>query len=204
MDLGLLGRGIIIGFAIAAPVGPIGLLCIRRTLAEGRAIGFLSGLGAATADATYGSIAAFGLSALATMLVSIQWWMRLVGTIFLLYLGIRTMLERPAEKAAPLTGRGLAGAYATTFALTITNPLTILSFAAVFAGLGAGAAGISGATFTVLGVFIGSALWWFLLSGGVGFFRKHLTSTTLRWVNIIAGLLMVGVGIWLGLGMLKN
>jgi threonine/homoserine/homoserine lactone efflux protein len=197
MDLSFLLRGLLIGFSIAAPVGPIGVLCIRRTLAAGRAVGLVSGLGAATADAIYGCIAGFGLTFISNFLIGQQVWLRLLGGGFLCYLGLRTFLSRPAEQAASAPGKGLVGAYASTFFLTVTNPMTILSFAAIFAGLGAG--GASGnyvsATVLVVGVFIGSALWWFLLSGGVSLFRRRLNSHALRWVNIISGLIIMGFGL---------
>src|SRR3712207_2953311 len=134
--MGLFLEGIIIGLAIAAPVGPIGVLCIRRTLADGRTSGFVSGLGAATADAVYGAIAAFGLTLITDFLLGGASWLRLVGGAFLLYLGIKTFLARPAERAAEVRGGGLPGAYASTLFLTLTNPTTILSFVAIFAGLG--------------------------------------------------------------------
>jgi threonine/homoserine/homoserine lactone efflux protein len=197
MDISFLLRGLIIGFSIAAPVGPIGVLCIRRTLAEGRASGFVSGLGAATADAVYGCIAGFGLTFISSILVSQQVWLRLIGGLFLCYLGLRTFLARPAEEAASAKGRGLIGAYASTFFLTLTNPMTILSFAAVFAGLGVGSASANyvSAGLLVLGVFLGSALWWLTLSGGVGLFRTKFGPQWLRWVNRVSGVIITGFGL---------
>ena len=189
MDIGFLFRGLVIGFSIAAPVGPIGVLCIRRTLTEGRASGLVSGLGAATADAVYGSIAGFGLTLISGFLVDQQTWLRLIGGAFLCSLGIRTLLATPAEGAAPVKGNGLVGAYASTLFLTLTNPLTILSFAAIFAGLGlASTSGnyIAAATL-VLGVFLGSAAWWLLLSGGVSLLRSRFDARAMRWVNRISG-----------------
>jgi threonine/homoserine/homoserine lactone efflux protein len=197
IDISFLFRGIAIGFSIAAPVGPIGVLCIRRTLAEGRAFGLASGLGAATADATYGFVAGFGLTFVSGFLVGQQAWLRLIGGVFLCYLGIRTLFTAPAAGAASATGNGLVGAYASTFFLTLTNPLTILSFAAIFAGLGL--ANSSGnyvsASILVLGVFIGSALWWLFLSGGVGLFRDRFTARGLRWVNRISGIIITCLGV---------
>src|SRR5262245_4777720 len=131
MDLSLLLRGLIIGFSIAAPVGPIGVLVIRRTLAEGRVAGLVTGLGAATADALYGCIAGFGLTVIAELLVSQTLWVRLIGGLFLCYLGVRSFLAAPAERAASAAGANLLGAYLATFALTLSNPTTILSFIAV-------------------------------------------------------------------------
>jgi threonine/homoserine/homoserine lactone efflux protein len=202
-------RGILIGFSIAAPVGPIGVLCIRRTLIQGRLVGFISGLGAASADAVYGSIAALGLTVISTLLIEQQTLLRLVGGAFLCYLGVRTFLAKPAgSPAAPAVNDparseqthwvGLAGAYGSTFFLTLTNPLTILSFAAIFAGLGIAASGQTplAALLLVLGVFSGSALWWFLLSTVADALRaRFLTPGALGWVNRISGLIITGFGI---------
>ena len=196
MDVGLFLEGIIIGFAIAAPVGPIGVLCIRRTLAEGCASGFVSGLGAATADATYGAVAAFGLTLITDFLLGGTSWLRLVGGAFLLYLGIKAFLASPAERAAEARGGGLLGAYASTLFLTLTNPTTILSFVAIFAGLGVGAASDAlSAALLVLGVFLGSAAWWLMLSGGIGFFRSKLSTGGLRWVNRVSGTIIAAFGV---------
>jgi threonine/homoserine/homoserine lactone efflux protein len=197
MDIALLLRGIIIGFSIAAPVGPIGVLCIRRTLADGRGHGFVSGLGAATADAIYGCIAGFGLTFISDILVSQQVWFRLIGGLFLCYLGVKNFLAKPAEQAASTTENGLVGAYASTFLLTLTNPMTILSFAAVFAGLRV--ASVSGqygsAAVLVLGVFTGSILWWLLLSSIAGAFRTRFDARALQWINRLSGIIVTAFGI---------
>jgi threonine/homoserine/homoserine lactone efflux protein len=197
MDLSFLLRGVAIGFSIAAPVGPIGVLCIRRTLSQGRLCGLASGLGAATADAAYGCIAGFGLAAVSNLLVSQQTALRLIGGLFLCYLGGKTFLDNPVEKPASSKNGAITGAYASTFVLTLTNPMTILSFAAVFAGLGLGgrATDYAGAALLVLGVFLGSALWWLLLSGGVGLFRERLTHEHLRWVNRVSGIVIAAFGL---------
>jgi threonine/homoserine/homoserine lactone efflux protein len=190
-------RGLLIGFSIAAPVGPIGLLCIRRTLADGRAIGFVSGLGAATADAFYGAVAGFGLTVVSRALVQGQTPLRLVGGAFLCYLGVRTFLARPAQAAGVAGPRGLLGAYLSTLGLTLTNPSTILSFVAIFAGLGLGGGGsdYASAALLVVGVFIGSALWWLILSGTAGALRGRLTPAGLRWVNRLSGVILAGFGV---------
>ena len=197
MAVGFLLRGLVIGFSIAAPVGPIGVLCIRRTLAEGRASGLVSGLGAATADAVYGCIAGFGLTFVLSFLVSQQAWFRLAGGVFLCYLGLKTFLGRPAEDTASTKTSGLLGAYASTLFLTLTNPMTILSFVAVFAGLGVGseARDYLSAGALVLGVFIGSALWWLSLSSGVGLFRSRLDLQKLAWVSRVSGVVIIGFGL---------
>lgn len=198
MDITFLFRGLAVGFSIAARVGPIGVLCIRRTLTEGRATGLVSGLSAASADAIYGCIAGFGLTFISNFLVSQQVGLRLIGGVFLCYLGLKNLLAKPAEQAASIKGDGLIGAYASTFFLTLTNPMTIISFAAIFAGLGL--ANNSGnyvsAGVLVLGVFIGSALWWFILSGGVGVFRKKFNPHGLQWVNRISGAIITGFGLF--------
>lgn len=191
-------QGLLIGFSIAAPVGPIGVLCIRRSLAYGRQLGLASGLGAATADALYGAIAGFGLTFVSGFLIAQQNGLRLVGGLFLLYLGLRTAVAQPAE--AELADHGqptLLSAFSSTFLLTLTNPITILSFAAIFAGLGiAAAAGdYLQAAVLVFGVFLGSAAWWFLLSGTAGFFRERVTATGLLWINRLSGLIIFGFGL---------
>lgn len=197
MAMSSLLRGMVIGFSIAAPVGPIGVLCIHRTLAYGRASGLVSGLGAATADAIYGCIAAFGLTFISRVLIRQQVWLLLVGGLFLCYLGLRIFLSRPAEEAAPARADGLVAAYATTFGLTLSNPVTILSFAAIFAGLGLPSASEDyvAAGLLVSGVFIGSALWWLMLSGIVGTVRTKLDARGLRWVNRISGIIITGLGL---------
>jgi len=196
MTPALLIRGIVIGFSIAAPVGPIGVLCIRRTLADGRAAGLATGLGAATADAIYGCLAAFGLTVVTHALLGAGIWIRVIGGAFLAYLGIQTLLARPSDDAARTGGIGLFGAYASTFALTLTNPMTILSFLAVFAALGVGTTHPEplAAVTLVIGVFLGSALWWLTLSGGVTLLRARFDARRLRWVNWISGLILIAFG----------
>jgi threonine/homoserine/homoserine lactone efflux protein len=198
VDISFLLRGLIIGFSIAAPVGPIGVLCIRRTLTDGRISGLVSGLGAATADAIYGCIAGFGLAFISNFLVSQQIWLRLAGGAFLCYLGLKTLFAKPSEQPVLAKRNDLHGVYASTFFLTLTNPMTILSFMAIFAGLGLagtsrnyGSAGV-----LVLGVFSGSALWWFLLSGAVALFREKVNERGLQWVNRISGAIITGFGLF--------
>ncbi|CAO3444100.1 hypothetical protein [Azospirillum argentinense] len=192
-------KGLIIGFSIAAPVGPIGLLCIRRTLADGPAHGFVSGLGAASADAVYGAIAGFGVVLVTDALLGAQVALKLVGGVMLLWLGWSTLRARPAERAADARGGGgLAGAYASTFALTLANPATILSFAAVFGGLGVSAGDGSStgvAALLVAGVFTGSAMWWLGLSASVGAFRRRVTPAAMLWINRASGAVLGAFGI---------
>jgi threonine/homoserine/homoserine lactone efflux protein len=198
MDLSLFLRGLLIGFSIAAPVGPIGVLCIRRTLVNGRVHGLASGLGAATADACYGSVAALGLTLIAAFLIDQANWLSLIGGIYLCFLGIRTFRSIPAAQAAKVDGRGLLGAYTSTLFLTLTNPMTILSFAAIFAGLGAGAANGNvwgGALLMVAGVFLGSCLWWMILVTLTSLFRSRLSTIGLGWVNRVSGGIIFAFGV---------
>ena len=196
VDLSLLLRGLIIGFSIAAPVGPIGVLCIRRTLAQGFWAGLASGLGAASADAVYGCIAAFGLTAVSSLLIDNQTPLRLIGGAFLCYLGLRTFLAKPAPLDNGGTQFNRAGAYASTFGLTLTNPMTILSFAAIFAGAGLtqAGAGFSAAGWMVVGVFVGSALWWLTLSTGASLLR-HVAQPLLLWINRVSGAVILAFGV---------
>jgi threonine/homoserine/homoserine lactone efflux protein len=189
-------QGAFFGFSIAAPVGPIGLLCIRRTLATGRRSGFVSGLGAATADATYGGIAGFGITFLSAVLVSQQLLIRSLGGAFLIFVGVRTFLSVP-NAAARSTGGSLASDYLSTLALTLSNPLTIIAFAAIFAGFGVtgGSSDYTAAAFLVSGVFAGSALWWVILSGTVSAFRGMFDLSRMRWVNRLSGALIASFGL---------
>jgi threonine/homoserine/homoserine lactone efflux protein len=197
MDITGFLNGLLLGFSIAAPVGPIGVLCIKRTLASGRLVGFASGLGAATADAFYGLIAAFGLTFLSNFLLQQQLLFRMVGGMFLCYLGIRTFSARPADIKDHASQASLLGSYGSTLFLTLTNPLTILSFAAIYAGLGLIKIdrGYASAGIIVLGVFLGSAGWWFILSALTSLLRNRLTLTSLRWINRLSGLAIFGFGL---------
>lgn len=198
MEPTLFLRGLVLGFTIAAAVGPISLLCIRRTLAEGRLVGLASGMGVATADATYGAVAAFGLTAVTDLLVDWRRALGIVGGAFLLWLAWRTFRSVPGEAATDAGNgrRGLARAYLSILALTLTNPMTILSFAAVFAGLGlvTGSSLVDAAVLT-LGVWAGSTLWWVVLTSIVVWLRDRVSTTVLLWVNRISGAALVVFGI---------
>lgn len=192
MEITFFIKGLIIGFSIAAPVGPIGVLCIQRTIAYGKTSGLFTGLGAATADGLYGAVAAFGLTIISNFLVGQQFWFRLIGGTFLLYLGIKTFLSKTAEKAATENHKSLFSDYLSTVFLTLTNPTTILSFIAVFAGLGLVTTNGNtlSAILMVAGVIIGSALWWLMLSGGVDLFREKFNMSALAIVNKISGVII--------------
>jgi threonine/homoserine/homoserine lactone efflux protein len=188
-------RGLLVGLSIAAPVGPIGLLCIRRTLTQGRAQGLFSGLGAATADALYGCVAGFGLAAVSDALLAWQVWLQSIGGVYLIYLGVRTFASTVQDEVTEGRWRGIAGAYGSTLALTLTNPVTIVAFAAVLVGLGLAERDAYGAAMLVLGVFLGSALWWLALTTAVGLLRGWATGLVLQWINRVSGVVIVGFGL---------
>lgn len=191
-------KGAVIGFSIAAPVGPVGLLCIRRSLHDGRLAGFVTGLGAAAADTLYGLAAAFSLTALTDFLVGHRHAFQLVGGLFLLYLGVATLRARPPVAAADRPATNLGAVFLATFAITLTNPLTVLAFVGIFAGLGLGATVNTPATALrlVLGVFLGSAAWWIILSTGAAHFGRRLQSSGLRTLNLIAGSAILVIALW--------
>ena len=190
-------RSLIIGFTIAATVGPITLLVVRRTIEHGRVYGLASGLGVAAADATYGGIAAFGLTAVTSLLVSGRVVLGIVGGLVIVLIGIRIMRSRPATIARDVERPGLAGAFASIYALTMTNPLTILIFAAVFAGLGfaSGASYLDAALITI-SVGLGSVLWWVVLTGVVAWARERVSTRALLWVNRVSGAALVVFGVF--------
>lgn len=192
-------KGIIIGFSIAAPVGPIGLLCLRRALHDGRAVGLISGLGAASADAIFGVVAALGWTAVTTTLLEYRFWLQGAGGLFLCYLGVTTFrAPAPTAAASDRMRTGWGAAYFSTLLLTLTNPLTILSFLGIFAGVGLNpqSDGPWAAGMLVSGVFIGSAAWWVLLTGCAGWLGPRLDAGGLRGVNLISGIILVGFGGW--------
>ncbi len=195
MNAILLAKGLIIGISIAAPVGPIGILCIRRTLAQGRLYGLVSGLGAASADALYGLIAGFGLNMVTAFLTGNRLWIQLIGGLFLCYMGIRTALSKAADAPPQSNGKHLLGAYASVFVLTLANPVTILAFMGIFAAMGLTQHHAGSALTLILGVFAGSAMWWMLLCMGVGFFRNKLNTKGLQIINIASGAIIGVFGI---------
>ena len=197
MEWGLFIKGFFIGFSIAAPVGPIGILCIQRTLSGGNIQGLAIGLGAATADALYGFIAAFGLTFISNFLVDQSIWFRIIGGLFLCYLGIRAFLRKFQERTVSVPNSTILSAYGTTFFLTLTNPMTILFFAGIFAGLGIVSESIhyASAGLMVIGVFSGSGAWWLLLSGATGIFRSKISEGILALMNKISGFIILVFGI---------
>jgi threonine/homoserine/homoserine lactone efflux protein len=197
MDAGIFLKGLVVGFLIAIPVGPIGLLCIQRTLSEGKIPGLVSGLGAATADAIFGLIAALGLTFISKILVEEQLWFRLVGGLFLCYLGGRTFLSKPAGQTSSANAPSHISNYGSTFLLAFTNPITILVFVAVFAGLSVVSSGTHyfSVGLAVAGVFIGSALWWFMLCGAAGILHGKISYGILTGLNRISGIIITVFGL---------
>jgi len=198
-------RALGIGLLVAAPVGAMALLCIERTMARGRASGYATGAGIATADALYASIAAFGLTALTSALTGAQGWVRLIGGAFLVYLGVRALLSRPGRCAEDAGAVPLVGVYASSVGLTLANPQTILSFVGIFAGAGLAVSGGGWATpaVTVAGVLCGSLGWWLVLVTAVGALRERVGARVLLWVTRLSGAALAVLGIaamWAGAG----
>jgi threonine/homoserine/homoserine lactone efflux protein len=194
----VLGQSALLGLGIAMPVGPIGVLVIRRSLTEGRAIGFASGLGAASADAVYGLIATLGLSVISSALSGIQFYTRLIGGAFLLYLAWKIGRSKPSTRGANTIPSSLTGAYVSTLLLTLSNPATILFFFGVVASLG-----VRGSAWAViLGFFTGSAAWWLCLSALASALGTRLNTHTLRLVNIASSLVIAGFGVYAIVGLL--
>ncbi|MHC4842651.1 MAG: LysE family translocator [Planctomycetota bacterium] len=197
MDISFFFKGLVIGFLIAVPVGPIGVLCIHRSLTKGNIHGLVSGFGAATADSIYGAIAAFGLTFVSDFLIEQQFWFRIIGSIFLCCLGLRTLLLKTVKEAGTGKSLGLAGNYGSTFLLTLMNPLTVLAFAAVFASLGITSSHYGSSALLIAGVFTGSGIWWFLLSGIAGIFREKVSHSNLLWLNRISGTIIILFGLFI-------
>lgn len=196
--LGFLLTGMLVGIIIAVPAGPVGVLCIRRTIFHGRRAGFMSGLGAATADAVFGIVAGFGLTVVSDWLLDYQVWLQLAGAAFLLYLGISAFAaDALAGTQTQRDPEGLFADYVSTFVLTITNPITILAFLAIFAGVGlTGAEATLGrAAILVLGVWLGSLLWWAALAFAAGMLRLSFRRNHLVWINRGSGGILVVCGV---------
>ncbi len=191
-------KGLIIGFSIAAPVGPIGILCIHRSLKEGNLAGFTTGIGAATADGIYGAIAAFGLTAISHFLLKHQFIIQLCGGLFLFYLGLKNFFAKSTkDNINEKNQHSLIKIYSTTFILTLTNPMTLLSFMGIFAGLGLGTHYVNyyHAIYLVIGIFIGSLIWWLFLSTIIAKFLHHkLSGNTIHRINQSSGIIILLFG----------
>ena len=197
MSAALFLKGLAFGFVLAATVGPMWILCFRRTIAFGALAGFVSGMGIAVADGLYGAIAAFGLTAISGLLLSYSFWVGLVGAAFLVYLGIKALIGAPPAASPEEKTTGLVKAFLSTLGLTLTNPPTILAFVAIFAGLGfASSADYGAASLIVLGVFLGSAAWWIVLSSAAARLRERIGPRLARAINIVSGVIILGFAAW--------
>ncbi len=194
-----------LGLAVAMPVGPIALICIQQALTRGFGAGVAAGLGVALADATYGALAAFGLTAVTNVLVNLQTPLRVVGLAAMLWLAWR--IWRDADAPKHLSGGARAGAATTAqlFALTIANPMTILTFLALFVGAGVGFAGsYEHSAALTAGVFTGSFLWWVTVSWLAGLLRARVNDQTLRGINRLSALILIGFALWIAAGLFQG
>ncbi len=195
--MSLLLKGLIVGFCLAAPVGPIAALCVQRTISKSWLSGLVSGLGAAVADAFYGAVAAFGATIISEFLIAERSWMQRIGGVILVFMGLRLFLTKAIEEKSETNGKGLAGDFLSTFLLTLTNPMTFVAFAAVFTTMGIGA--VRGQPILtaelVGGVLLGSELWWLVLCGGAHALRKHFDFRKLTTMNRATGIFVIGVGV---------
>ena len=190
-------KGLAFGFILAATVGPMWVLCFRRTMASGALTGLASGMGIAVADGFYGAVAAFGLTAISGFLLSHAFWLGLLGAAFLVYLGVKTLIANPEIRVDEEQTLGLPAAFLSTLGLTLTNPPTILAFAAIFAGLGLASGGdYVQAGWIVLGVFLGSAAWWVFLAFAAGRLRGRVGPRLFRAINLVSGVSILGFALW--------
>jgi threonine/homoserine/homoserine lactone efflux protein len=190
-------KGIVVGAVIAVPVGPVGILCVRRTIFDGRLAGLVSGLGAATADALFGVVAAFGLTFVSNWLTGWEDWLCAAGGVYLLYSSGSALLSKPQDKIAEQSDpESLFRDFASAFALTGTNPVTILVFLAIFTALGLGGtqATLLRAAILVLGVWTGSFLWWLAMTLGIGTFRRSIEPRHLAWISRVSGIILFATG----------
>ncbi|MDO8609203.1 MAG: LysE family transporter [bacterium] len=207
MSLDFLYKGLLLGFSVAAPVGPIGILCINRTINKNFAAGFVSGLGAATADLIYGLIAGLGLTLISTFLIDQKLWIQLIGLVFLIYLGIKTIIKKDNNiEFKSVADKGLLKDYFSTLILTITNPITILFFIAVYAGLGLSNTinGLYCAIQLILGVFFGSCIWWLFLSGLTHRLKTRVSKRILKRIDLVSGILILFFGLIILINLIKE
>ncbi|MCE1188311.1 MAG: LysE family translocator [Ignavibacteria bacterium] len=200
-------KGAVLGFSVAAPVGPIGILCINRTINKNFLSGFVSGLGAATADLVYGLITGLGLTVVSDFMIHHKLPLQIVGVLFLLYLAVKTLVKKEKRlEYNSAEGLGLWKDYLSTLALTITNPVTILFFLAVFAGVGIlpGGQNLGSLTLFLVGIFGGSCVWWLFLSGLTEKLKTRINTSILRKIDLVSGMLMLFFCLMIVWGIIRN
>lgn len=199
MDFVYFLRGIIVGFLAAVPIGPVNVLCIQRTLSRGWVVGLVSGLGAATVDAFYGGVAGLGLTMISEVLAKQEELFRFFGGLFIIFLGVRTILAKPRTLPEDEHEAGLPGAYFSTLGLTLANPTTIFSYGLLFAGLGSmhSLHRVENAVLLAPGIFFGSTLWWIILTSTLGSLRHRMNKNALKWLNRIAGGIVTCFGLFI-------
>lgn len=198
-------KGIIVGLSVSIPLGPVGVLVIQRTMSKGWFAGLFSGLGATFADTFYAIIAGFGVKFISDFMMEHQIWLRLIGSVFLLFMGIRISRSHIIQQMRTQMRNPPHSKYLTDlvsmFFLTISNPLTIIAYGAIFAGLGLveGEMGVRATNFLILGVFSGAVLWWMILGTTINFFRNKIRLRNLFWINKITGIVIAILGVLAGL-----
>lgn len=185
--------GFTLGLAVAAPIGPVGVLCIKKTLSSGLAIGLFAGFGASIAKVIYGIVVGFGLTSVSNFLINYNTYISIIGAIFLTYLGIKIFMTKPVMNCDSVQKENKISAFTTMFLLTIMNPMTVLSFLAVFSGLGIAntASSYSNGLVLISGIFCGSMSWWIFLCSMVNLFRQKINGSILSWINKVSGIIIV-------------
>ena len=189
-------KAFIIGFSIAMPVGPIGLLCIKNTLSHGFKIGFAVGLGAALADSFYGFLAGGGLALISKFLIDYAFYIKIIGGIFLIYLGVKEIknYKEIPHKAANIKTSHFFKTIFTVLLLTLTNPATIISFIAIFAAIGGSSVGGLGLVTMIIGVFLGSLFWWLILAGAVSKIKHKISDDLMKKIKLLSGFVLFTFG----------
>lgn len=205
MELSILLKGIFLGLCVAVPVGPIGILCINRTINKGYFSGVVSGLGATTADFLYGIVAGLGVTVVSNFLIDYKNWLHLIGLIFLIIVGINIIVKKQKDPEMMVPeSKGFFKDYVTSFLLTLTNPLTIFFFIAVFASLNLTCFDPINVIPLLLGVLIGSGGWWFILCGFTLKFKNKLSFNILKRIDLISGILILGFSVYIAINLIKE
>jgi len=196
MDFSFFVKGFVVGLLVAVPVGPVGVVCVHRLLTRGKLHGLVSGFGAATADAVWAAVVVFGLTLVSNFLTKHEMWFHVVGGIFLCVLGVRTFFSKERTGSEHNVGLNHIGNYGSAFLITIMNPVVVLAFAAVFAGLEIVSKNHVQMGLLIGGVFAGSAAWWVVLSAAAGIFNKQFNASSLNWLHKVAGVIIIGFGLF--------